>query len=199
MKQAVLDMMMYRLLFLFLFPAIYFSQSKNEKEERIEQSEFPEVAQTYFNSISHGVNYLKFYRETDGNRKSFEAKFKINKLYYSVEFDTLGKLEDIEIVIKEKYIPHNALTSIMSYFDTNFKKARLIKIQKQYVNYTDKPDKEFIQHIVDNPNDKHTHFEIIAEIKTKEDHELREFTFNRNGTFEKYRKVTSASYDHALY
>lgn len=89
--------------YLVLLFCIYgFSQSKNEKEERIPASEFPEVSHKYFNGITDKVNYLKFYRETDGNKQSFEAKFKLNKLYYSVEFNTDGVLEDIEIVIKKK-------------------------------------------------------------------------------------------------
>ena len=183
----------------FLMSSFCFSQVKNEREERIPISEFPKVAQSYFNVISQNVKYLKFYKETDGDKQSFEAKFKIKKLYYSVEFDTLGKLEDIEIVIKKKHIPKNIIKEISKYFDKNFRKARLIKIQKQYVNYTKKTDKQFIQQIVDNPNDKHTHFEIIAEIKTKEIHELREFTFDKNGIFKKSRLVTSSSYEHALY
>ena len=199
MRQAALGMMKFNIIYFIFFSTLCFPQAKNEKEERIKQSEFPEVAQTYFNAFAHKVKYLKFYRETDGNKKSFEAKFKINKLYYSIEFDTLGTLEDIEIVIKEKLIPKTTLTSISEYFNINFKKSRLIKIQKQYVNYTDESDKQFIEHIVDNPNDKHTHFEIIAEIKTENEHELRECTFDRNGKFQKSRRVTSSSYEHALY
>jgi len=35
-----------------------FSQAKNEKEERIPVSEFPEIAQNYFDFISHKVKYL---------------------------------------------------------------------------------------------------------------------------------------------
>lgn len=176
-----------------------FSQSKDEREERIPISEFPEVAQHYFDNFSDKVKYLKFYRETDGDKQSFEAKFKIKKLYYSIEFDTLGKLEDIEIVIKEKHIPKNTYSNVSEYFESKFKKVRFLKIQKQYVNYTNYSDKAFIQHIVEHPNDKHTHFEIIAETKTDETHQLREFIFNKDGKFESSRKVTSSSYEHALY
>lgn len=189
----------YSTLVFYFILSICFSQNKDEREERIKQSEFPEIAQTYFNFISHDAKYLKFYKETDGEKQSFEAKFKVDKLHYSVEFDTIGNLEDIEIVIKKKYISKKTYKEISNYFDSNFKKTRIIKIQKQYINYTNKSDKYFIQHIVENPNDKHTHFEIIAEIKTKKKHELREFIFNRNGIFEKSRLVTSSSYEHALY
>lgn len=192
-------MMKYSFLIFLLWFSFSFCQTKNEKEERISISEFPEIARNYFNTFSDKVNYLKFYRETDNEKRSFEAKFKIKKLYYSIEFDTLGKLEDIEIVIKEKHIPKLTHLEIFKYFDANFKKTRLIKIQKQYVNYIDHTDKAFIQHIVEHPNDKHTHFEIIAEIKTEDLRELKEFTFDKNGKFITARKVTSSSYEHALY
>lgn len=182
-----------------MFFSFCFSQNKDEYEARINLKEFPERTKSYFNFISYDAKYLKFYKEIDNEKQSFEAKFKINKLHYSVEFDTLGNLEDLEIVIKKKFISKEIFKQIDFYFNSNFKKTRIIKIQKQYVNYTDKSDKYFIQHIVKNPNNKHTHFEIIAETKTEKKHELREFTFDRNGLFQKSRLVTSSSYEHALY
>lgn len=191
--------MKFNILLLICCCSVSFSQTKDEKEERIQLSDFPEIAKTYFNFISHEAKYLKFYKETDGEKQSFEAKFKVDKLHYSVEFDTLGNLEDIEIVIKKKYITKDIYKAIDNYFNSTFKKTRIIKIQKQYVNNTNKNDKQFIQNIIENPNNKHTHFEIIAEIKTKNKHELREFTFNKEGEFEKSRLVTSSSYEHALY
>ncbi|GGD22262.1 hypothetical protein [Hyunsoonleella pacifica] len=191
--------MKYSFFICLLWFSFSFSQVKDEKEERISLSEFPKIAQNYFSNFSDQVKYLKFYRETDGEKQSFEAKFKIHKLYYSAEFDALGKLEDIEIVIKKRHIAKEVLTRIMAYFEANYKKTRLLKIQKQYVNHTNTNDKSFIQHIVDNPNDRYTHFEIIAETKTEKLRELSEFTFNKNGNFESSRKVTSSSYEHALY
>ena len=184
---------------LFLWISFSFSQVKNEKEDRIHASEFPEKTSTYFNTISQDVKYLKYYKETDGSKKSYEVKFKYRREHYSVEFDTLGNLEDIEVVIKKKHIPKEIKTVIWRYFENNFKKTTLVKVQKQYVNTTKNTDKQFIRHILEKPFNKHTHFEIIAEIKTKKTHELREFTFDRNGKFEKSRLVTTSSYEHALY
>ncbi|TWO31372.1 hypothetical protein E1J38_013965 [Seonamhaeicola sediminis] len=191
--------MKYSIIFFLVFVSFSFSQTKNEKEERIKAYEFPEIPLDYFNTISSNVKYLKFYRETDGTKKSFEAKFKYNKQHYSVEFDTIGNLEDIEIVIRKKDIPKTVLMNISKHFDDKFEKARFIKIQKQFINTTPKTDKQFLDYILKKPNNKHTHFEIIAEIKTKEHHQLRELTFDKDGTFEKSRIVTSASYEHALY
>jgi hypothetical protein len=189
----------FSLICLFFFCTLSFSQSKNEKEERIDASEFPKIALSYFNEISSKVKYLKYYKETDGNKKSFEAKFKLNKLHFSVEFDTLGKLEDIEIVIKQKHIPKPVFKTIMEYFNTNFDKVRFIKIQKQYVNNSKKNDQYFINYVLDSPIGKNTHFEIIAEVKIKRERFLKEFTFKNTGEFEKSRPVSSSSYEHALY
>jgi hypothetical protein len=198
MRLIVLDMKKYSFL-LFLWISFSFSQIKNEKEDRIHASEFPEKTSTYFNTISQDVKYLKYYKETDGSKKSYEVKFKYRREHYSVEFDTLGNLEDIEVVIKKKHIPKEIKAIILRYFENNFKKTTLVKVQKQYVNTTKNTDKQFIRHILEKPFNKHTHFEIIAEIKTKKIHELREFTFDRNGKFEKSRLVTTSSYEHALY
>ncbi|WP_052647411.1 hypothetical protein [Siansivirga zeaxanthinifaciens] len=178
-----------------------FSQVKNEKEERIEASEFPENAIVYFNTIENKVKYLKFYKETDGSKSSYEAKFKLNKLIYSIEFDSLGKLEDIEIVINIKQIPETVLKNIMAYFNTEYKKIKFIKIQKQYINTIEKSDPEFINYVINSPNAINTHFEIIAEIETKEERTRvqKEFTFKNTGTFEKSRPVSSSSYDYVLY
>lgn len=189
----------FSILIVFFWASFCFCQSKNEKEERIDKSIFPKKAQTYFDGLQEKVSYLKFYKETDGDRSSYEAKFKINRLHYSVEFDTIGRLEDIEIVIKKRHISKSTFSNISDYFDTNFKKVRFIKIQKQYVNCTSNSDEHFIKHIIQDPYDKHTHFEIIAEVKTNEGRILKEFTFTNKGVFEKSRLVSSSSYEHALY
>jgi hypothetical protein len=186
-------------IYLLFYCSFCFSQSKYEKEERIDVSEFPKVAQNYFNTISDQVNYLKYYKEIDGDKQSFEVKFKLKKQYYSVEFDTLGIIEDIEIVIKKKHIPQAVLNNISSYFNESFKKHRLIKIQKQYIKTSNKTDLQFLQQILTNINEKNTNYEIISEVKTNEGRTLKEFIFNSNGTFEKSRTVTSSSYEHALY
>lgn len=189
----------YKIILLFLFSSLSWSQVKNEHEERIPKSDFPLVAQNYFDSFMDDVKYLKFYKETDGSKHSFEAKFRLNDLHFSVEFDSIGKLEDIEIVIKKRHISKIALNAINTYFLNNYKRTRFVKIQKQYVNYTNQPDLHFIEHIAENPFDKHTHYEIIAEVKTEGGRVLKEFTFTNRGQFEKMRIVTSSSYEHALY
>lgn len=199
MKLTVLGTMKFNLLFLMLFATLSFAQSKNEKEERIPVSRFPERALNYLKYTEKSLKRLKYFKEIDGHRKSYEAKFKYNKLLYSIEFDTLGKLEDIEIIIKQKHIPENALQHINNYFKTNFDNFNFIKIQEQYVNKSTKTDAEFINYILENPIGKHTHFEIIAEIISNKNRFFKEFTFKFTGEFETSRSISSASYEHALF
>ncbi|MCB4799801.1 hypothetical protein [Neotamlana laminarinivorans] len=191
--------MKYNIIILLFWSCLLQAQTKNEKEERIPDFQFPKPAYNYFNNTKKPLKRLKFFKEIDGKNKSYEAKFKYNKLHYSVEFDTLGKLEDIEIIIKQKHIPEGALQQITTYFKTNFDKYSFIKIQEQYINKTTKTDTDFINYILENPIGKHTHFEIIAEIKSEKDRLFKEFTFKFTGEFEKSRPISSSSYEHALF
>lgn len=199
MRPVALDMNKFNIVFFFFCFSLSFSQSKNEKEERISSSEFPKIAYTYFNDISKKANYLKLYRETDGNSLSYEVKFKLNKRHYSIEFNPEGVLEDIEIIIKKKHIPKSALNKITSYLNNNFDRTRFLKIQEKYINNTSKSDKQFIDDVIKNSNIKNTHYEIIAETKLNGEHDLKEFTFTRYGIFKNSRKVLSSSYEHTLY
>jgi len=202
MRLIVLDIMKFKLqiVVFLLFCSFYsFSQTKNEKESRIKFNEFPKVAQNYFKNTSTKLKRVKFYKESDGDKISFEAKFKYKKQHYSVEFYSNGVLEDIEILINKKNIPPKVLIAINHYFKTNFDKTRFIKIQKQFINSSQKNDYAFIQHVIENSNEGYNNFEIIAEIKSNQKDLLKEFTFKSNGVFEKSRIVTSASYEHALY
>ena len=189
----------FSLLILIFYYTVSFSQSKNEKEERVSVSEIPEAARSYFIGISNQIKHIKFYKETDSAKYSFEAKFKLNKLYYSIEFDTIGKLEDIEIIIKEKRIPKPVFKNMISFFNSNFDKVHIIKIQAQYVNNFERSDQQFINEILKNTTKKNDYFEIIAEVKQNGEGQLIEFTFQNNGEFVKSRFVKSEDYKYVFY
>lgn len=186
-------------LLLIFYCSFSFSQVKNEKEERITVSHMPEVIQNYFGSISNQVNKLKFYRETDGKKQSYEAKFKHRKKRYSIEFSTKGHLEDIEVLIKKKEIPKEILQMITNYFKDNYDKHRFFKIQKQYKKPTNINDEHFIKNILTNNHNYNPAYEIIAETKSNKTNEIKEFTFKNNGQFEKLRDIIASSYEHTVF
>lgn len=200
MKQNVLDMMKYNFIYLiFLCCFSTFSQTKNEREARINYALLPHVAKPCFIAIMSQVKSLKFYKETDGEKESYEAKFKFNKQYYSIEFSSIGVLEDIEITIKEKQIARDVLQIIQGYTNSYFDKTRFIKIQKQFVNNTTKNDEQFIQYILNNPNSLNPNFEIIAELITNKTHVIKELTFNNTGEFVTSRIVEFEDYEYVLH
>jgi len=192
--------MKFKLLIICFFLAqLIFSQIKNEKEARIQISEFPEKAQNIIKVLPQNCKHLKFYKETDGEKHSFEAKFKYKKQRYSLEFSTNGIIEDIEITTKFKDILNPFKDSIKAYFKNNFKKYKFIKIQKQY-SYSQKTDsKQFLFDIMSQNTKTAPNFEIIAEVKTDKDRIIKEFTFNNDGSFISARILNPTSYEHVLY
>ena len=85
---------------MFLCFQFSYTQYKNEREFRIRKSQFPSAAISIIEDNVVGIKRLKFYKETDSNKVSFEAKLKMDKLWYSLEFNKEGVSKNIEILIK---------------------------------------------------------------------------------------------------
>ena len=186
-------------LFFLFFSSIVFSQVKDEREERVTLNEFPEAARTLINQLPKNCKKLKFYRETDGTRKSFEAKFKYKKHLYSIEFNLKGVIEDIEENIKFKEINRTGKSKINVYFENNFAKVKAIKTQKQFLLIPGTAHSKQINDILEKENKSHTNYEIIAEVKTNSKREFREFTFSSSGDLIASRILNATSYEHVLY
>lgn len=174
-------------------------QTKDEKEERINVSKFPETAQNIIKTLPKNCKRLKFYKETDGDKKSYEAKFKYNKQRFSLEFSKDGIIEDIEIITKLKKIQDSKANNIKAYFNNSFGKHKLLKIQKQYVFTTKTSAAQFVTNVLLENSKIAFNFEIIAEVKTENERNIREFTFNNAGEFLSSRVINPSSYEHVLY
>ena len=175
------------------------SQTKKEKEERINLSAFPSKAQNVLSKLPKDCKRIKFLKETDGDKQSFEAKFKYNGRRYSLEFSSEGILEDIEVRTKMKAIENSTQDQIKEHFKSSYLKYKLIKIQMQFVfNQNLNPD-TFVSQILNQEATDIINYEIIAEVKTEPGRELREFTFDKNGSFINFRVVEPSSYAHVLY
>ena len=175
------------------------AQTKDEREERIELKDLPQTVVTVINTLPQTVKRLKFYKETDGEHQSFEAKFKYNHKHYSIEFDTIGKIEDIEVVLKKRQFINGVKNKIALYFTNTFKKAKLIKIQKQFV-YTNTVSADvFIKNVLNETIETTINYEIIAEVTEISKRNIREFTFNQKGDFVSFRTLAQPYYSHILY
>ncbi|RZV56087.1 MAG: hypothetical protein EX254_10985 [Flavobacteriaceae bacterium] len=174
-------------------------QVKDEKEIRIPASAFPEDALQLLSQLPENTKRLKYFKETDSSKTSFEAKFKYNRKRFSVEFTEDGILEDIEVIWKLKEIDQETNRNIIDYYEANFERHKLIKLQKQYKNVSDIGLNEVMQNALQNKQHTPIFYEIIAEVKTKEKRVIKEFTFNRSGHYISSRILKPSSYEHILY
>ncbi|MBU2974517.1 hypothetical protein [Zobellia sp. B3R18] len=185
-------------LFFTLFTSMAFAQIKDEREHRIRKSQFPENARLFIHQKLINAKRIRFYKEIDGDKISYETKFKKDRLKYSIEFDAQGKLEDIEITITSVDIPNEAYAKITSYLENNFKKYRIQKIQQQYIadeNDIDQTLKNAFQNLM-LPSIK---YELIIDGKREKSFEEFEILFNAEGKFELIKKALPPNYDHVLY
>jgi hypothetical protein len=106
-------------------------QVKYEQESRVKMSDVPRSACEWLNDAFEGRKKVKWYYETTLTSNSYEAKFTWENYNYSVKFDTTGHIIDIEKAIEFDEIPEQARNNILLYFEENFQRHRLIKIQEQ--------------------------------------------------------------------
>lgn len=204
MKLTALDIMKYKMRYIISFALIFalnigFCQTKQERETQIEKHELPEKIIAFANLLPEKTKRLRFYKETDGKQESFEVKFKYQKSAYSCEFNTNGLLEDIEVALKEKHLDTVVANTINQYFDANFDRNKIIKIQKQFVNDSTKSTLNFLSKIIRDSDTANINYEIIAEVTKDKKRNLREFTFNHKGEFLSFRIVVPSSYGYVLY
>lgn len=190
-----------KFLFLLFVFCIYDSsaQNKYEREYRIKKSQFPKEALELISDKLDGVKRLKFYKETDSAKTSFEAKFKKDRLWYSVEFDENGKLEDVEILVKEIDLPSTTYEAILNYLDKSFSKYRVKKIQQQYPTTEKEELDKTIENAFQNLILPSTNYELIIGGKKDREYFDYEILFDSEGNFIKIRKSLPPNYDHVLY
>ncbi|WP_350286411.1 hypothetical protein [uncultured Croceitalea sp.] len=200
MKPVVLDIMKYKILIVFFLVSIVASlaQTKQERELRIAEDELPENVLQHLKDYITSAKRLRFYKEQDGTKSSYEVKFKKDKLHYSVEFDENGTLEDVEFIIKPTDIPEDTYLSITAYLNKTFKKPRVKKIQQQYLA-KDGTHKNVLKNAFQNLLIQQLNYELIISSKDDSGFNEYELTFNAEGKHLLTRKAVKSKYDHVLY
>ena len=182
---------------LLFFCVASFGQKKQEQEFRIDKKELPDGVMAVLSNYLENTKRLRYYKERDGEKSSYEVKFKKDKLHYSIEFDEKGVLEDVELLIKQTDIPNEPFDNMTTYLQSNHKKYRIKKIQRQYVNTGDAAQtlKEAFQNRI-LPKLK---YELIIATKDENGYGEFELTFDANGEHLLTRKAVNTKYDHVLF
>ncbi|NNC62379.1 MAG: hypothetical protein HKO11_08570 [Eudoraea sp.] len=176
-----------------------FAQAKYEREFRIRKSQFPQNALEQIEDQIKDARRLRFYKEIDSATISFEAKFKKDRLHYSVEFNSEGELEDIEVLIKEVDIPTDVFASVSDYLKGNCLNFKIRRLQQQYPVTEKQKMGKVIRDAFQNLILPYINYEMVVFCKTAAGREEYEYLFNSEGVFISRRKSLPPNYDHILY
>lgn len=155
-------------------------QLKYEREYRLDKSQVPEQALQFVEALKLNSK-VKWYKEENLKTNSIEAKTKYQSQKYSIEFDTSGIIEDIEIEIPWPAILPDPRTAILQYFEANFDKHKIYKVQQQFsgnaASLLQIPSSQPIQ----STDDILLRYEIVAKVKRQKNYQKLELLFSDKG------------------
>jgi hypothetical protein len=175
------------------------AQAKTEREFRIKKSQFPQASLAQAEPFLEGVRKLRYYKEIDSSKQTYEIKFKRNKLNYSVEFNDKDVLEDIEVGISEVDIPIASYQAMEVYLKGNFSNYKIRKIQQQYPRTAFSSTEETFRNAFQNLMLPEIRYELIVYAKTTGHYMDFEILFDFEGKFLSQQKSLPPNYDHVLY
>ena len=190
---------LFLLIVLLMTSTPHWGQGKYEREFRIKKSDFPANALELITDQIKNGRRIRFYKGIDSITTSYQAKFKKDKLHYSVEFNKNGELEDIEILIDEVDIPNDVYDSISEYLNRTCPKFRIRRFQQQYPVKAEEEISKVIKDAFQNLLLNYINYELIVSCKDKNGRVEFEYLFNADGSFMSMRKSLPANYDHILY
>lgn len=172
------------------------AQSKFEKEYRVKIDEVPSKAITFINwQKTYGK--LKWYYEESHEANTYEGKLKIDNRRYSIEFDTLGNLLDIEIELDLKKVESPVLEEIKQSLSEKFDRHKIIRLQQQFSGEISSLN-TFLS--TSAPTDTFTvRYEMTIKGKRNGNRELYEVTFNAAGKVLKIQTIVSRNTDNLEY
>ena len=175
-----------------------YSQIKYEREYRIKTDQVPDQAMEFIESFPFDGK-IRWYKEENLNSISIEAKTKFKSEKYSIEFDSAGIIEDVEIEVGWEKIPATTRTAINTYLKSNFQQIKIRKIQCQYTGRMSSLKQ------LNTARPKHSNksiginYELILKVKKEKKKKLMELLFNEQGTLLKQSSIVFKNTDNLEY
>lgn len=172
------------------------AQLKFERESRLQENEVPPLAYQFIQAVEI-QSKVKWYYEENLEGNSVEAKYRLDKVRYSVEFDTLGNIQDVEIEVAPSQLDPRLLSSMENELGKHFSKHQWRKIQRQYQG-----DSIQLQSIAGGDiEDTSITPRYEAEIKGRKETgiALYEITFDQEGQLLQQRQIILKNANHLEY
>ena len=173
------------------------AQKKFERETRIKSSQVTEKARTYVESLFSGSKKIKWYREENLEGVMVEAKIKEKSSTYSIKFDTLGTVYDVELTRKFEELPSAVQSNVMAYLKNRYKSFKIRKVQIRWIG-----DPDVLRSLIkdgDAGNSYTTNYEIIFSGREDKDSAPYESQFDHNGRHIETKGIIERSLNHLLY
>lgn len=184
------------LLILFSISTILFAQDKFEKESRIQPKDVPPRALLFIDSLNLKTK-IKWYKEEGLDKESIEAKFKLNKAIHSVEFDTYGKIEDVEIIVNWEDLESDLKDSIFFQLNIDCLSHKIVKVQRQFLGSENE-----LLFLIKNRNvfePLKIRYEMIIRCKYEKKVDLFEYLFNYDGKLISRSRIIFKNSSHLEY
>ena len=184
------------LVLVFSVPTALSAQLKFERETRLKEEDVPDPALSFIQQANLDSK-VKWYFEENLEGNSVEAKFKLDQVRYSVEFDTTGSIQDIEVEVKAATLAPTILATIKEQLAQQFSRYKIQKIQLQYSG----PEEVLSTALVQHPDigEAETRHEIVVKGRNSEDTALYEFTFDQDGQLLKQERIVFKNANHLEY
>ncbi len=181
----------------FLLPlATAAGQTKYEREYRIKTQAAPAAARQFVDSL-HFQKKVKWYFEENLRGNSIEAKVCRDKKRYSIEFDTSGVLQDIEIQHRWNDISAHTQSRITATLDSLFVRHDIRKIQIQYSG-----DPKALFKLAQNQQPAAaftTRYELVVKGKKPDGVHLYEITLDEQGALHALEAIVFRNSDNLEY
>lgn len=170
---------------------------KNERESRLKKDEVPSIVLKSVEDVLVKAKKIRFYAETDNDKKSFEVKLIVTHNFYSIEFDESGKLEDVELTILFKTLDNSSRQNIERHL-ASYDKYKIDKVQRQFSSPS-KENLEIINNAVNQGIADVIKYEIEINVKKNSKWISYEMLFDESGEFISQREILHRTSDFILY
>jgi len=171
---------------------------KNEVEDSIESDEMPGKAIETLSEFWPDLNDIRYFRQTDVETVTYEAKLEWQGKSYSIEFTTSGSIIDVEQLVEMEEIAPKARRGIDQYLQQQFEKVRVTRLQQQFIADDEDgiDDIDFIDDILEEDKEDYiVRYELEVEGRSGSRIGAFELLFDRNGDIMQRRKIVRRSLD----
>lgn len=107
------------------------AQEKFEREIGVRASDVPSEARSFVAACFDQAR-VRWYKEINLDTYTFEAKIKHRGCRYSIEFDSVGNVEDVEVLIRFAQLPDTLKTAITTALSGSCPTFKFQRLQRQW-------------------------------------------------------------------